>query len=184
MCSFSGVLLTFYVGRGCAFFAFDFQEKRASVKWRKPVNEWERRNIGICQVAFSNTNLTTGWKDEWDVYSPGRGAKCLWIMAILLMKCTTCVPLGIVKHRHMKLHFFVNDLKCTIWNRKVNSWRYSEDIKDVMRWPAFDECASCQRERQDDTVYSGDGMTAGTVRWRKQIDKDAVCMNSRWFKYD
>ena len=129
MCSFSGVLLTFYIGRGCAFFAFDFQEKRASVKWRKPVIEWERWNIGICQVAFSNTNLTTGWKDEWDVYSPGRGAKCLWIMAILLIKYTTCVPLGIVKHRHMKLHFFVNDLKCSIWNRKVNSWRCSEDIR-------------------------------------------------------
>jgi len=71
----------FYVGRACAFFAGNFQEKGASFKGRKPVNEWERQNSGICQVGFSNSNLTTTWKGERDVYSTGRDAKCLWIMA-------------------------------------------------------------------------------------------------------
>jgi len=72
----------FYVGRACAFFAGNFQEKRASFKWRKPVREWERQKGGICQVGFSNANLITAWKDEGDVYSTLRGGKCLWIMAI------------------------------------------------------------------------------------------------------
>jgi hypothetical protein len=71
----------FYVGRACAFFAGNFQEKRASFKWCKPVNEWERQSSGIYQVGFSNANLTTAWKDERGVYSTGRDAKCLWITA-------------------------------------------------------------------------------------------------------
>jgi hypothetical protein len=53
----------FYVGRACAFFAGNFQERSACFKGRKPVNEWERQNSGICKVGFSNANLTTAWKD-------------------------------------------------------------------------------------------------------------------------
>jgi hypothetical protein len=53
----------FYVGRACSFFAGNFQEKRARFKGRKPVSEWERQNSGICQVGFSNANLTIAWVD-------------------------------------------------------------------------------------------------------------------------